>query len=106
MTDFARPIDLVQAACGDRYTIEAEVGAGGMATVYSAHDVRHNRRVAIKVLRSELAHSLGAERFLLEIAIAAKLQHPHILGLLDSGAANDLYDAQQRPRAEPVASPP
>ncbi|HEX4684025.1 MAG TPA: serine/threonine-protein kinase [Gemmatimonadaceae bacterium] len=90
MTDFARPIDIVQAACGDRYTIEREVGAGGMATVYSAHDVRHNRRVAIKVLRSDLAHSLGAERFLLEIAIAAKLQHPHILGLLDSGAANDL----------------
>ena len=88
MTDFARPIDIVQAACGDRYTIEGEVGAGGMATVYSAQDTRHHRRVAIKVLRPDLAHSVGAERFLLEIAIAARLQHPHILGLLDSGAAD------------------
>jgi serine/threonine protein kinase/Tol biopolymer transport system component len=66
------------------YTIERELGAGGMATVYLAHDKRHGRKVAIKVLHAELAAVLGAERFLQEIRVTANLQHPHILGLIDS----------------------
>ena len=74
-------------ALADRYTIERELGAGGMATVYLAHDVRHNRKVAVKVLRPELAAALGAERFLREIEIAAGLSHPHILPVHDSGEA-------------------
>src|SRR6476620_7367750 len=69
----------------DRYRIERELGAGGMATVYLAQDLRHDRRVAIKVLRPELAAVIGAERFLREIKTIANLQHPHILGLIDSG---------------------
>ena len=72
-------------ALGDRYRIERELGAGGMATVYLAHDVRHDRRVALKVLRPELAAVIGAERFLAEIRTTANLQHPHILPLFDSG---------------------
>ncbi len=75
---------------GDRYAVEREVGAGGMATVYVAEDRKHGRRVAIKVLRPELAVTLGAERFLREIEIAARLQHPHILPLYDSGSADGL----------------
>ena len=74
-------------AIRDRYVVEREIGAGGMATVHLAHDVRHNRSVAIKVLKPELAASLGAERFLKEIEIAARLTHPHIVPLHDSGAA-------------------
>jgi serine/threonine-protein kinase len=74
-------------ALADRYRIERELGAGGMATVYLAHDIRHDRRVAIKVLRPELAAVIGAERFLSEIKTTANLQHPHILGLIDSGTA-------------------
>jgi tRNA A-37 threonylcarbamoyl transferase component Bud32/tetratricopeptide (TPR) repeat protein len=73
-----------------RYKLESELGRGGMATVYLAEDVRHRRRVAIKVLHPELAHALGPDRFLREIEIAAQLQHPHILPLLDSGAAAGL----------------
>ncbi len=73
------------AALADRYRIERELGAGGMATVYLAHDLKHDRRVAIKVLRPELAAVIGAERFLREIRTIANLQHPHILGLIDSG---------------------
>jgi serine/threonine-protein kinase len=76
------------AALVDRYRIERELGAGGMATVYLAHDVRHDRRVALKVLRPELAAVIGAERFLSEIKTTANLQHPHILPLFDSGAAD------------------
>jgi serine/threonine-protein kinase len=72
----------------DRYTLERELGAGGMATVYLAQDVKHDRQVAIKVLREDLSASLGAGRFLREIKIAAQLQHPHILPLLDSGEAD------------------
>ena len=72
-------------ALADRYRIERELGQGGMATVYLAHDVRHDRKVAIKVLRPELAAVIGAERFLREIKTIANLQHPHILGLIDSG---------------------
>ncbi len=76
----------------DRYVVEREIGAGGMATVHLARDVRHNRYVAIKVLKPELAASLGAERFLKEIEIAARLTHPHIIPLHDSGqAAEFLY---------------
>ncbi len=76
------------AALSDRYLIERELGQGGMATVYLAHDLKHERQVAIKVLREDLSASLGAGRFLREIKIAAQLQHPHILPLLDSGEAD------------------
>jgi len=76
------------AALADRYRIERELGQGGMATVYLAHDIKHDRDVAIKVLREDLAASMGASRFLREIQIAAQLQHPHILPLLDSGEAD------------------
>jgi tetratricopeptide (TPR) repeat protein len=72
-------------ALGDRYRIEEETGSGGMATVFKAEDLKHGRPVAIKVLRDEVAQSVGAERFLQEIRIVAKLQHPHVLTLLDSG---------------------
>ncbi len=72
-------------ALADRYRIERELGAGGMATVYLAHDLKHDRQVAIKVLRPELAAVIGAERFLAEIRTTANLQHPHILPLHDSG---------------------
>jgi tRNA A-37 threonylcarbamoyl transferase component Bud32 len=75
------------AALADRYRIERELGAGGMATVYLAHDVRHDRRVAIKILHPELAAVLGADRFLTEMKVTASLQHPHILPLFDSGTA-------------------
>jgi serine/threonine-protein kinase len=74
-------------ALSDRYRLERELGQGGMATVYLAQDLKHERRVAIKVLRPELAAVIGAERFLREIKTIAGLQHPHILGLLDSGIA-------------------
>jgi serine/threonine-protein kinase len=77
-------------ALADRYTIEREIGSGGMATVYLALDLKHHRPVAIKVLDPELARSLGAERFLREIETAAKLTHPHILPLHDSGEADGL----------------
>jgi len=76
----------LKSALRERYLIEREIGAGGMATVYLAHDVRHDRRVALKVLRPELAAIVGAERFLQEIRTTANLQHPHILPLYDSGA--------------------
>ncbi len=75
------------AALADRYRIERELGQGGMATVYLAHDLRHGRAVAIKVLKPDLAAVIGASRFLQEIRTIATLQHPHILGLLDSGDA-------------------
>jgi serine/threonine protein kinase len=75
-------------ALAGRYRIERELGRGGMATVYLAQDERHDRAVAIKVLRPEIAAALGAERFLREIAITARLDHPHILTLIDSGAAD------------------
>lgn len=77
--------DLFKAALADRYTIEREVGSGGMATVFLARDVRHGRRVAIKIMHPELAAAVGGERFLREIEIAARLSHPHILPLHDSG---------------------
>jgi Tol biopolymer transport system component len=76
------------AALADRYRIERELGAGGMATVYLAADLKHDRKVAIKVLKPELAAVLGAERFVVEIKTTASLQHPHILPLFDSGTAD------------------
>ena len=79
----------LNAAFADRYVVERVLGAGGMATVYLAHDLKHDRRVAIKVLLPELAASIGAARFLQEVRIAAQLQHPHILGLIDSGQIGD-----------------
>ena len=80
----------LSAALADRYTIEREIGAGGMATVYLAHDVRHDRKVALKVLREELGAVLGVERFLAEIRVTANLQHPNLLPLFDSGEADGL----------------
>ncbi len=77
----------LRAALADRYAILEEIGAGGMATVFLADDLRHQRKVTLKVLREELAAALGPERFLREIRIAAQLQHPHILPLYDSGEA-------------------
>ena len=82
----------LRSALADRYRIEREIGAGGMATVYLAQDLRHDRRVALKVLRAELAAVIGAERFLAEIKLTANLQHPHILPLLDSGEAGQRED--------------
>jgi Tol biopolymer transport system component len=84
------PPDRLVAELVDRYRLERELGAGGMATVYLAHDLRHDRRVALKVLRPELAAVIGAERFLHEIKTTANLQHPHILPLHDSGEAGGL----------------
>ncbi len=81
-------LDRLTAALADRYTIERELGAGGMATVYLAEDLKHKRKVAVKVLRPELAAVLGAERFVQEITTTANLQHPHILPLFDSGEAD------------------
>ena len=75
-------------ALADRYRIECELGAGGMATVYLAEDVRHHRKVALKMLHPELSAVLGPERFLKEIELTANLQHPHILPLFDSGSAD------------------
>jgi serine/threonine-protein kinase len=80
----------LEAAVGDRYRVERELGRGGMATVYLAEDLKHHRQVALKVLRPELAAVLGPERFLNEIRITAGLDHPHIVTLLDSGASNGL----------------
>jgi serine/threonine protein kinase len=74
----------------ERYTIDRELGRGGMAIVFLAHDLRHDRLVALKTLRPELLPALGPERFLREIQIAARLQHPNILPLHDSGEANGL----------------
>ncbi|HUG27683.1 MAG TPA: protein kinase [Gemmatimonadales bacterium] len=83
MTD----LEALRELLADRYRVEHELGRGGMATVYLAHDLRHDRDVALKVLRPELAAALGAERFLREITLTARLDHPHILPLLDSGEA-------------------
>jgi serine/threonine protein kinase len=75
----------LNAAFAGRYAVERELGAGGMATVYLTRDLRHDRHVALKVLHAQLAHALGAERFLHEIRVTARLEHPHILTLIDSG---------------------
>jgi len=86
MSDF--PLDRLTAALADRYTVERKLGEGGMATVFVARDLKHNRNVALKVLKPELAAVVGAERFLAEIETTANLQHPHILPLFDSGEAD------------------
>ncbi|MDH5196752.1 MAG: serine/threonine protein kinase, partial [Gemmatimonadota bacterium] len=78
-------LERLRASLADRYSIERELGAGGMATVYLAADLKHGRKVAVKVLKPELAAVLGAERFVVEIKTTAALQHPHILPLFDSG---------------------
>src|SRR5664279_1955255 len=77
-------------ALADRYVIEREIGAGGMATVYLARDLKHDRPVALKVLNPELGAILGVERFLAEIRVTANLQHPNLLPLFDSGEAAGL----------------
>ena len=84
------PRSRLESLLGERYKVEREVGRGGMATVYLAQDLRHRRPVAVKVLHPHLAVSIGPERFLREIQIAARLQHPHIVPLYDSGQADDL----------------
>ena len=81
-------IERLRAALRDTYTVDRQIGQGGMATVYLAVDLKHHRRVAIKVLRPELTASLGTDRFLREIELAAKLQHPHIVPVYDSGSAD------------------
>jgi serine/threonine-protein kinase len=83
-------LEQFMAAVGDRYRVERELGQGGMAVVFLAEDLKHRRRVALKVLKPELSAALGGERFLREIEIAAALQHPHILPLFDSGEAGGL----------------
>ena len=85
MTDQFGRLKVVLA---DRYSIQRELGSGGMATVYLAEDLKHHRKVAVKVMRPELAATLGPERFVREIEIAAQLTHPHILPLYDSGEAD------------------
>jgi len=84
------PITRLNAALDGRYRVERELGEGGMATVYLATDLKHERKVALKVLKPELAVVVGADRFLVEIKTTAKLQHPHILPLFDSGEADGL----------------
>ena len=84
----AEPFDRLKTALADRYRVERELGSGGMATVYLAEDLKHHRPVALKVLKPELAAVLGPERFLREIELAARLTHPHILPLHDSGNAD------------------
>src|ERR687888_1128479 len=83
----ANPVPGLGESLRDRYVIERELGKGGMATVYLAQDLRHERPVALKVLHPELAQALGPERFTREIRLAARLQHPHILSVHDSGEA-------------------
>ncbi len=78
----------LSTALADRYKIERHLGEGGMATVYLAEDLKHKRKVALKVLKPDLAAVLGAERFVQEITTTANLQHPHILPLFDSGEAD------------------
>ena len=85
-------LEKLKAALNDRYDVERELGQGGMATVFLARDLRHERKVAIKVLHEDLGAAVGAERFRREISIATSLTHPHILTLYDSGeAAGSLY---------------
>ena len=86
----AADLDAIADSLAGRYTIERAIGSGGMATVYRAHDGRHDRPVALKVLRPEPSAVIGAERFLREIRTTANLQHPHILPLFDSGEAGGL----------------
>ncbi len=97
--------DRLKTALADRYAIEQELGSGGMATVYLAHDLKHDRQVGLKVMRPELSAILGGERFLREIRIAAKLNHPHILALYDSGEADGfLYYVMPQVEGESLRS--
>ena len=92
-------IERLTTALSDRYAIEREIGSGGMATVYLARDLKHERQVAVKVLRPDLAAALGPDRFLQEIKIAANLNHPHILPVFDSGRTGgqaDRFEAGSR----------
>ncbi len=84
-------VERLRASLADRYRLERELGQGGMATVYLAEDLKHHRKVAVKVLRPELAATMGSERFAREIEVAARLVHPHILGLLDSGDVDGFF---------------
>jgi len=86
----AHAYSALSGALAERYRVERVLGEGGMATVYLAHDVKHDRKVALKVLKPELGAVLGAERFLSEIKVTAQLQHPNLLPLFDSGEANGL----------------
>src|SRR4029078_10348616 len=83
-------VEQLNTALAGRYAVEREIGAGGMATVYLARDLKHDRQVALKLLNPELGAVLGVERFLSEIRVTAKLQHPNLLPLFDSGEANGL----------------
>ena len=89
-TPMSDAVTRLNAALEGRYRVERELGEGGMATVYPADDLKHERKVALKVLKPELAAVVGAERFLAEIKTTANLQHPHILPLHDSGDADGL----------------
>jgi len=94
-------LESLGAALADRYTIEREIGAGGMGTVYLARELKHDRQVALKVLRPEIASHLGVVRFLNEVKVTAKLDHPHILTLIDSGEADEfLWYVQPYVRGE------
>jgi serine/threonine-protein kinase len=88
MVETPDPIPRLNAALAGRYRVERQIGEGGMATVYKAVDLRHERKIALKVLKPELAAVVGGERFLAEIKTTANLQHPHILPLHDSGDAD------------------
>lgn len=100
------PLSQLTAALAGRYTLEREVGAGGMATVYLARDLKHDRNVARKVLKPELGAVLGVERFLAEIKVTANLQHPNLLPLFDSGEANGLLFYRNAVRGGRVAARP
>ncbi|HJQ65455.1 MAG TPA: protein kinase [Gemmatimonadales bacterium] len=81
-------LERLRNALADHYRIESEIGAGGMATVFLAHDLKHDRKVAIKVLHADVARAIGSDRFLNEIRVAARFAHPNIVGLIDSGSAD------------------
>ena len=99
MTDVTTAIGRLSSALSSRYRIERELGRGGMATVYLAEDLKHHRQVAVKVLHPDLAAALGPERFLREVEIAARLQHPHILTLIDSGEVHEGHPDQSAGRS-------
>src|SRR5512133_407374 len=86
----ATRLEQIQAAVSDRYLVDRQIGAGGMATVFLAHDRRQDRRLALKVLNDELAATVGAERFIREVRLAARLSHPHILPVYESGEGEGL----------------
>ena len=98
-------LSVLREALADRYSVERELGEGGMAIVYLAQDLKHNRQVAIKVFRPEVAAQMGEERFLLEIETAASLSHPHILTVHDSGAAEGTKRPAARSSTKSLATP-